>query len=117
MHIRAVIGGRYTNVVFDIPVPIVDWLWEDLREKMLQKRRINEDAIKLKLARETYEKAAKLQAEIAADCAVKFAEYSEIDSGLKEAEKAMGGRGKKPRVRSRKTNYKKKSMYKLNGEN
>lgn len=83
MHLKVTIGGKYTNIVADIPVPIVDWFWESMREKLFEKKEIN----KLIEARKTYEEAAKLQADIAESCASQFAELSAMQQFEREMAK------------------------------
>ena len=40
MHIKINLGGKYTFVSFDIPVPVVGWLWDDIHRKYFLEKEI-----------------------------------------------------------------------------
>lgn len=62
MHLRVTIGGKYTNVVADIPVPVADWIWQSIHDKYFaEKFEKSAELRKIEAARKMYEDAAELQ--------------------------------------------------------
>ncbi len=62
MHLRVTLGGKYTNVVADIPVPVVDWLWQRLHDKYFAEKFAESEKLRqIEAARQLYEKAAEVQ--------------------------------------------------------
>jgi len=90
MHIRFTIGGKYTNAVVDLPVPVVDWWWQRVHDKYFAKNIESEEIRKLRQARLLFEEAARLQGRVAEDLAVKSAEFN----GVEEAEQILRSMGK-----------------------
>lgn len=62
MHLRVTIGGKYTNVVADIPVPVMDWIWQSIHDKYFaEKFEKSAELRKIEAARKMYEEAAELK--------------------------------------------------------
>ena len=62
MHLRVTLGGKYTNVVADIPVPIMDWIWQRLHDKYFAEKFAESEKLRqIEAARQLYEKAAEVQ--------------------------------------------------------
>lgn len=62
MHLRVTLGGKYTNVVADIPVPVVDWLWQRIHDKYFAEKFAESEKLRqIEAARQLYEKAAEVQ--------------------------------------------------------
>ena len=62
MHLRVTLGGKYTNVVADIPVPIMDWIWQSIHDKYFAEKFAESEKLRqIEAARQLYEKAAEVQ--------------------------------------------------------
>lgn len=90
MKIRATIGGKYTNVSVDMPIPVFDWLWQRVHRKYFAEEEIEFEIKKKEMLQEAKERkkqdeyiklcanACKVSEDIAKDEARKFfAEYRE----------------------------------------
>ncbi len=56
MKIRATIGGKYTNISAEMPIPVVDWLWARLHRKYFAEEEIDFEIKKQEKIKQAKEK-------------------------------------------------------------
>ena len=58
MHIKINLGGKHTFISFDIPVPVIGWLWDDVHRKYFLEKEVLGEIKREEIKEEAKEKSA-----------------------------------------------------------